>query len=457
MCYTTSVIMIRGLCYLSTNVRVIALNILLKIFSFDAFSNILLNQELKNSDLPNNDKAFFVRLVYGVVEKKLTLDHIIAKFSKTKLKKISPDILMILRIGTYQIFFMDGVKDFAAVNETVNLVKAVHKYKTRAFVNGILRNMIRQKDTVTLDTDEAKYSCPAELINFFKRSYGDTNTEKFLNTLDAPSHVDIRVNTLLTTVTELKNKLQSSYDIEVYDHPFLKNALRLKKIHSLETMKEFQEGLFHVQGISSQFACSVLDPQENEIVFDMCSAPGGKAFTIAQMMKDTGEVFAFDIYEHKIGLIKSGADRLHIHSIEASVHDGTKALDHPILADRILCDVPCSGLGVIKKKPEIRYRDIGVLKEFPELQYQILTQAAKHLKQNGIIVYSTCTLNPEENGKIIAKFLSAHKDFKGIEVKRGDIQHAIDEPENQLTIIPGVNTNDTDGFFIAKLQKLGEK
>lgn len=440
---------------MSMNVRLIALNVLLKIFSNDAFSNILLNQELKKSDLPSNDKAFLVRLVYGVVEKKLTLDHIIAKFSKIRLKKISPDILMILRIGTYQIFFMDGVKNFAAVNETVDLVKAVHKYKTRAFVNGILRSVIRQKDAVTFDTDEARYSCPIELINFLKKSYGDTNIEKFLHTLDTESYIDIRVNTLLTTVEKLKDKLQSSYNIKVYDHPFLENALRINKVHSLEKIKEFQEGLFHVQGISSQLVCSVLDPKKNEIIFDICAAPGGKAFTIAQMMKDKGRVFAFDIYEHRINLIKSGANRLHIHSIDVSMHDGIESFDQSILADRILCDVPCSGLGVIKKKPEIRYRDIDVLKEFPKLQYQILTQAAKYLKSNGIIVYSTCTLNPEENGKMISRFLSEHKDFKGIKVNCNDIQRAIDEPENQLTIIPGVNTNDTDGFFIAKLKKLG--
>lgn len=435
------------------NPRIIALNILLKIFQDGAYSNIALDRELRQCNLTEPNKAFTSRLVYGVLEKKITLDYIIRKYSNIRLKKISPDILIILYIGVYQIYFMDKVQDFASVNETVNLVNAVHKYKTKAFVNGILRNVVRNRENLKFDTDEVKYSCPQWIIDHVQKSYGNNATKMFLNSLNITPELTIRINTLKTDETKLITSLNEK-GIATEKIPNL-DALGLKRTHSLENLSEFKEGLFHVQGISSQVCCSILDPKPGDTVVDVCAAPGGKTFTIAEIMKNQGKIFAHDLYPHKVNLINTGANRLGITIIDASTIDATKGVDSEEVADKVLCDVPCSGLGIIRHKPEIRYKEKDCINILCDTQLAILQSASKLLKPGGILIYSTCTLNKAENDNIIKKFLKANKNFIPIKITPPPtITRIIDEPLYQLTFIPNANTSGCDGFFIAKLQKI---
>ncbi len=433
------------------NAREVALKCLLRVNSDGAYSNIVLNDILKKSKLKPLDKNFATTLFYGVLERKLTLDYIIKQYSKVKFNNITKDILEILRIGIYQLLFMNKVPQSASVNESVKLVK---KKSAKGFVNGILRSFIRDgcelkyQGSNNIEELSIKYSCPKDIINLWINAYGKDKTIEILKSLFGRPELIARVNNLKIDINDLK-KIFIKENIKVSDVNEVKNALLLENTGTIEELDSFKKGYFHIQDLSSQICCICLSPKKGEKVMDVCAAPGGKTFNLAETMENNGQILAFDLYDEKVKLIRQGANRLGINIINVDKRDSFKAGEKYFnFADKVLCDVPCSGLGIIRRKPEIRYKKISDICDLPSLQYRILEQSSKYLKKSGVLVYSTCTLNPYENGKVADKFLMNHKEFKPYDINLPSfITRNTFEPSNQLTLFPGNYGND--GFFIA--------
>lgn len=420
--------------------RFLAYKILLKIERDKAYSNITVDAVLKNNDVVS--APFVCQLVYGVIERKITLDYILSQYLTQPLKKLNPQVLTILRMGVYQIKFLDKVPDSAAVNESVKLVKKIKCAFASGLVNSVLRKVSASEVSYPETDNKAfdlsiKYSCPIELVKHYADDYGFEDTEKFLKDSLGNAPIFLRVNTLKTTTDKLIDILASE-NVSATKCDDLENAVMLTNGGAVFKTKAYKDGLFHVQDKASQICISKLDPKPDEVVFDMCASPGGKTFTIAEIMNNKGKVYSFDLYEHRVKLIADGAKRLGIDIVDAKTEDSAEFNSKMPKADRILCDVPCSGLGVIRRKPEIRYKDLGFVDNLCELQYNILNCSAKYLRNNGIIVYSTCSLNKKENEDICNKFLSEHDDFIKI--------------DDYITLWP--HKNGTDGFFIAKLKKV---
>ncbi len=420
--------------------RFLAYKILLKIERDKAYSNITVDSVLKNNDVVS--APFVCQLVYGVIERKITLDYILSQYLTQPLKKLNPQVLTILRMGVYQIKFLDKVPDSAAVNESVKLVKKVKCAFASGLVNSVLRKVSASEVSYPETDNKAfdlsiKYSCPIELVKHYADDYGFEDTEKFLKDSLGNAPIFLRVNTLKTTTDKLIDILASE-NVSATKCDDLENAVILTNGGAVFKTKAYKDGLFHVQDKASQICISKLDPKPDEVVFDMCASPGGKTFTIAEIMNNKGKVYSFDLYEHRVKLIADGAKRLGINIVDAKTGDSAEFNAKLPRADRILCDVPCSGLGVIRRKPEIRYKDLGFVDNLCELQYNILNCSAKYLKNNGVIIYSTCSLNKKENEDICNKFLAEHDDFVKV--------------DDYITLWP--HKNGTDGFFIAKLKKV---
>lgn len=438
------------------NSRYLAYKALLKIENESSYSNLTLDSLLKSSDLDAKNSALAAALFYGVLERKLSLDYIISKFSSIRLKKIETKTLIILRMGVFQLVFMDKIPESAAVNESVKLCKKEKLYHSSGFVNALLRNVARSENRFPLpDKNDLlkylsiKYSCPENIIKIWTNDYSSETALKILESLSGRPPVYAKVNSLLTSRDELIEKLNGEGANAV---PCISDtAVEMKYSGSVSDLQCFKQGLFHIQDLSSQICCEILSPEPGETVSDVCSSPGGKAFNIAERMGGTGCVYCFDIHQHKIDLIKHGAKRLGLKNIAAAQRDALS--DKPLpMSDKILCDVPCSGLGIIRRKPEIRYKtDLG-LETLPEIQYNILDNSAKYIRSGGVLVYSTCTLHRAENGDVVERFLSSRSDFEPEPiVLPWGIERTIDEPDNQLTLFP--QTNCTDGFFISILKK----
>lgn len=440
------------------NARLVALKALLKVQYDDSYSNIVLDSMLNKSGLNKRDRSLATAIFYGVLERKIELDYIISLYSKTKIKKLSKDNLEILRMGVYQIKYMDKIPRPAVINESVKLAKVRRQFKSTGFINAVLRSVVgdldnieipKKKDDILLNLS-IKYSCPKWLIKHFIDSYSMQNAIKILDSMSGRPPLIVRVNTLKNTTDDLMQILKSEGINS--ERTVLKDALEIDSINSISETKAFKEGRFHVQDLASQICCEILNPEEGQSVIDVCAAPGGKTFNIAQRLKNKGRIFAFDVYKSKVNLIKNGAERLGIEIVNASVRDASLQEDDIPLADRVLCDVPCSGLGIIRRKPEIRYKDKEILDSLTRRQYLILCNSERFTKENGILVYSTCTLNPLENTYIANKFLKEYNNYVPYEINLPNgIKRGINEPENQLTLLPGLN--NTDGFFIAAFKK----
>ena len=437
------------------DVRYIAYKVLYRVLYEDAYSAIAINNAVRDEKLSGVDVSFMSALVYGVLERKLTLEYIIRRYSSIRIKKIEKKTLVVLHLGVYQLIYMDKVPDSAAVNESVKLCKRLGLHKSAGFVNAILRNMIRADKAYELPdkSDTVKYlsvvySCPENLVTEFISDYGIELTETILKGFIGRPPVTVRVNTLKTDKQTLVRRLKDQ-GIEVEEVPFLDNTLKLSNTGSLEKIPQFASGQFFVEDAASQLCAEILGAKPGENIADVCAAPGGKSFYSAIRMCNTGKVCSYDVHEHKLRLIESAAKKLGIDIIETAVRDASSSADLP-KCDRILCDVPCSGLGILRRKPEIRYKTDTNIDILTKLQYSILCMSAANLPTDGVLVYSTCTLRKAENHDIIKRFLSEHADFTAEPIKLPDgIEHRIDEPDNCLTLLPGVY--DTDGFFIAKL------
>ena len=441
-----------------SNPRNIALNILLKIEQDNAYSNIALNNAIKENKLSGLDSSFVSALVYGVLERKITLDYIIRQYSKIPLRKIEIKTKNILRLGILQLLFMDKIPESAAVNESVNLAKKHKLQKSSGFINGILRSITRAEEKYKLPDKSdkimyysVKYSAPQELVMLWINSYGELNAENLLESLSGRPKICARVNILKTDKESLTAELARE-NVIAGEIPFLENAITLSTTGSIERLSAYKAGKFHIQDASSQLCVDFLSPKPREVMLDICSAPGGKSFTAAQYMGDRGKIFSCDLYDHKLKLIERGAKRLGIKSIVTLKRDGASS-DIPLpLADKILCDVPCSGMGILSRKPEIRYKVDLITEDLPDLQYKILCQSAQYLANGGRLVYSTCTLNPAENNENARRFLKEHPDFYGVSLKLPDsVSRAFEENDYELTLMP--HTAGTDGFYIAVFGK----
>jgi 16S rRNA (cytosine967-C5)-methyltransferase len=443
------------------NVRFVVLKALIKVEKEGGYSNIVIDKAITGNNLDARDSSFASKLFYGVIEQRITLDYIIGKYSKINLSKISHDILQTLRMGIYQLIYMDKIPQFAVLNESVKLTIKCKKVSAKGFVNAVLREFLRNeckfelpdKDKYFLDYLEVKYSCPKWLVKLWINDYGEKTAIDILNSLGTDSKLTIRVNTLKTDVKSIIKDFKSK-GIKSKESDVLKGAVEVENIGRIEKNEQYAKVEFHVQDISSMICCDILNAKSGETIYDICAAPGGKSFTIAQNMQNKGKIYSFDVHEHKINLIKKGAVRLGIDIINASKNDATNKFGINFKpADKVLCDVPCSGLGVINNKPEIRYNSGIKLDNLANLQYIILSNCAALVKRGGMLIYSTCTLNKLENNYNADKFLSEHHEFKGLEIDKSKYGvKTIKEPKNQMTILPSFKS---DGFFIAAFVKCG--
>jgi len=428
-----------------TDPRYLAVKLLDKTFDSGSYSNLQLDSGLKNSDLDDRGKKLCSAIYYGVIERRLTLDHIIGGLSSRPIAKLDSIVLNILRCGIYQIMYMDSVPDNAAVNESVALAKKFRKTSASGMVNAVLRNFIRGGKELNLpkkstDAVSVKYSAPAELVKSLTDDYGAEQAEKFLaNSLEKPVTF-MRVNALLCNEKEFLAALGGIKAEKLRENCYMAES------GDVTASEAFKNGFFHVQGLASQLCCETLAPTENDRVLDICAAPGGKTFTMAELMGGKGEIYAFDLHEKRAELIRKGAERLKLTNIKAAAGDA--AVFNPELPKftKILCDVPCSGLGVIGSKPEIKYKNISDFAGLPDIQYKIVCNALNYLEEDGILVYSTCTVRKAENEEVCERLLSEHPELEAVQ-----LPDMLGEKFGTMaTLMP---PKFGSGFFIAKFRK----
>ena len=434
--------------------RQLVLKILIKMHKNNAYSNILLDDALSKSSLTPQDKKFASALFYGVIEREITLDKIINKYSNRRADKLSVEVRVILQMGLYQLLYLDSVPESAAVNESVNLAKGNKNTAIAGFINALLRSFIRDgkqlpKGKTKLESLALEYSAPEWLIEKWLADYGEVATKTILRTSLGRAPITIRVNSVKTSADEVINSLEEN-DVIAEKCDITDNCIEVHNTSAIEKLSSYKDGYFHVQDISSQLCAKALGAKSGDIVLDVCSAPGGKAFTIAEIMGNKGEIYAFDLHEKRAQLIWNGAKRLGLDIIKAGTNNAKVYNEKIKMADKILCDVPCSGLGVIRRKPEIKFKNPDDFNNLPAIQYEILCTSWKYLKKGGELIYSTCTLSKAENDEVVDKFISEHSDCE----KSILLEH-LGGPfgDYKATILP--DFCNSDGFFIAKLKKGG--
>ena len=438
-------------------VREVALKTLYKIDKEDAYSNIALDETIKENrnTLDDRDTGFISEIVYGVTSWKLTIDEIIKKYSKLKLKKISPWILNILRMGIYQIVFLDKVPKSAAVNESVNLAKRYGHKGSSNFVNAVLRKVVKKDYEAFFEIENPieriskTTSMPVWIIEELLKENDIEKVEEICKASNIKPKVAIRMNHLKTNKQELENLLKER-NIPFHDGKF-EDFLILEKAKNIEHLDLFKKGYFTIQDEGAGLIAKIVNPKPNEVILDACSSPGGKTTYMAELMEDKGEILAWDLHPHRVKLVEENAKRLGIHIIKTECQDAMIFKEeYKEKFDKILLDVPCLGIGVLKRKPDIKWkRKPEDIEEITQIQQNILETCSKYLKQEGEMVYSTCSIFREENDKIIEKFLENNQNFAYLEIKMSKIENKIENMHK----IKLYQNNETDGFFICKLQK----
>lgn len=438
--------------------RQAAVQALLQIEQSGGYSNIVLEERLSHTDLSAADRGLLTRLVYGVVERRLTLDYCLNRVSSTPVKQMDPTVREALRVGAYQLLYMSRIPPYAVVDEAVRQVPP----RLRGFVNGVLRGIQRQGQALLAglpDTDkglEQRYSCPRVWIRSWRDAYGSGMTLRMLEMLNEAPPVYIRICTQKISPAAFRTQLDKA-GIVYTAVPGLPAALQLENGRTQLTLPESVRKKFYFQDLASQWCCRALDAHPGEWVADVCAAPGGKSFTVAQDMQNTGRVVAGDLYPQKCMVIRRRAAALGLTAVEALQRDATADPPSEWLGrfDRVLCDAPCSGLGVIRRKPEIRYRKPESFDDLPDVQLRILRQAAKLVRPGGVLQYSTCTLRPEENQQVADAFLAVEPDFVPRMLPLTECFAAAGlPPSHQFTFLPPVQ--NTDGFYIASFSKKPE-
>ncbi|MBS7129668.1 MULTISPECIES: 16S rRNA (cytosine(967)-C(5))-methyltransferase RsmB [Clostridium] len=437
------------------NCRKVAINILERIINEGAYSNIILSNELNNSDLSDKDKALVTEIVYGTLRRLKTIDTIIASFVKD-ISIMDKKILNILRVAVYQMNYLDKVPSYAACNEAVEEAKEISD-KDSKLVNGILRNFVKKEGKFDIvfrnKIDEIAFDLSFEpwMVRMFIKQYGEHEALEILEGLNNTPKMTVRVNSIKGDYEDVYEELEEAgYNIE--EGCICPEAISIKGGKGIENNQAFVDGKITVQDESAMLISPLLDLEEGMKVLDLCCAPGGKTTHIGELLNNTGEVLGFDLHENKLELVKENYERLGITNIKLAQMDATK-LDAKLVsyADRVLLDVPCSGIGIIRKKPEIKWtKKRKDLKEIVEVQREILENAWEYLKTGGVMVYSTCTLNKEENEENIKWFLSKHKDATIEKVFIGKGANLCYDQMGTLTILPN---EYMDGFFVAKIKK----
>lgn len=427
-----------------------AIKVLLRIERESAYSNLAIDSELKVTDMSKADRALFSALVMGVLERKITLDYNLSLYLSKDIKKLKPEVLVILRVGAYQILFAQRIPDSAAVNESVKAARKFGCSYAAGLINAVLRRISENglklpEDDSSLQSVSVRYSVPEDLASLLIESLSFEGACEFLESASDIPNTVIRVNTLKTNTDSLIKILENE-GARAHSHRLDENALTVEIEGGIAKLQSFADGLYHVQDISSQLCVKALNPKPRDIVLDMCSSPGGKSFTAAQRMNGQGEIYSFDLTENRLSLIKNGAKRLGIENIRCIQNDASRYNANIPLSPRVLCDVPCSGIGVIGKKPEIRYKTVSEFKELYSLQYDILKTSSLYVEDKGTLIYSTCTVNPAENREISLRFLQENPDFSSVKVLP-EIERSTDDGDF-LTLLPHVN--NCDGFFISK-------
>ncbi len=418
------------------------------------YSNLEIDAAIRRYKLEGAERGLYTALTYGVIERRITLDYIIGKLSSKPIASLDAEVMTLLRLGLYQLIWLDRIPARAAVNETVNLAKK-HAPRAGSFINAVLRNFLREmgKDKLPYpDKSEllrylsVRYSCGEDVISILSESFDDL--EKLLAAFERHPDVTLRVNTLKITREEMLDKL-SELGVQAEPCKYSPFGIRLTSgTVSREISELIGNGFVYIQDEASQLAVYFADPKPDSSVIDTCACPGGKSFSAAILMKDRGSVKSYDLHKNKLSLVDSGAKRLGISIISTAEKNGSRR-DEALIetADTVICDVPCSGLGVIAKKPEIRYKTRAEIERLPEIQYAILSTAAEYVKHGGVLCYSTCTLNRAENEAVAKRFIENHADFTAEDFSLGDIA----SDDGMLTLLPHIH--GTDGFFIAKFRK----
>lgn len=417
-----------------------------------AWSNSVLKDYIRRDRLDARDGALATRMCYGVLQNRQKLDFYLKQLFEGKLKNLHPILRDILHMGLYQMLEMDRIPESAAVNECVNLAKKYCKNpKAGSLVNGVLRSAIRRAGELERPSSYCDlYSHPEDLINLLKQNLPKGTLEGMLKADNAAPPTVVQVNTLRASAEAVREQLESEH-VSAESHPWMPDCLVLSGTGNLERLPSFRQGLYYVQDPAAKLSvlCAGL-PGEGCRVLDCCAAPGGKSFAAAIAMEGRGEIVACDIHEHKLALIEGGAARLGIEGISARVQDACRPVDAWRAGfDAVIADVPCSGLGIIRKKPDIRYKDLAQMEALPPLQLEILENQSTYLKPGGTLLYSTCTVLKRENEDVVHSFLDQHPEFYLEPLPLPD-----GFPKNEtgmLTLIPG--QFDTDGFFIARMRK----
>lgn len=430
-------------------------------FKNGRFVNLELDSAIKKYGFEGVDKSFFTALLYGTCERIITIDYVLSQFSKTPIEKIEPMMLANLRVAIYQIFYMDRVPDSAACNEAVEICKALCPHSFAGFLNAVLRSIIRSKEQVSeqinslkgLKGISVKYSVPLDIVKLFAKDYGQEGAQKICRAFcENPPYLSIHVNTLKISPARLKDALGSVASID----RLAKEGIRIKGTIPPKDLCGFDDGLFFVQDTASVKCAELLMPDDvkdtvkegdTPFIIDVCACPGGKSFSAALNFKNKANILSMDLHQNRLSLIESSAKRLGITCITTRCNNAKEPIaEYFGKADAVICDVPCSGLGVIAKKADIKYKDVSDIQRLPELQYDILCKSSNYLKDGGVLVYSTCTLVKQENEEIIRRFLAEHNDFTLVPFEIGNMT-----TEGAVTLRPDIH--GTDGFFMAKLKK----
>lgn len=441
--------------------RKVALDALLEVEKMAGYSNKVLNRMLTESQLEAADRRLTTKLTYGVLENKNLLDHIIRQYINFRINKLEPSIRNILRMAVYQIVFMENIPDSAAVNEAVKLAKS-YKNRYSGFVNGVLRTFLRKEKAYKLPNKNKDllnylsvvYSHPTWIVEKWLNRYGADFTEALLKSNNETPELCGRVNTMKTNREAVLHKLEfEGFLVEPGELPDA-FTVKTENAGSLAESETFKSGLITIQDIAAQAVGYVASPKPGQFVIDMCAAPGGKSTHLATIMNDEGTVLSWDIYDHKIEKIVENATRLGLGSIKPTQKDALE-IDEDLIekADVVLLDAPCSGLGIIRRKPEIKFNKVeDDILDLSDIQEEMLDVGAKYLKTGGHLIYSTCTIEPEENEIQIKKFLEKHPNFEVVGISSEVLPESwLADADGYLTLYPHVH--GTDGFFICKMVK----
>lgn len=437
-----------------TDCRELILDILLEILEKGSYSHLVLRQALdKYQYLDKPDRAFITRVTEGTLEYLITIDAILERCSTVRVRKMKPLIRTLLRMSVYQIFWMDRVPDRAVCDEAVKLAEKRRFQGLKGFVNGLLRAVIRQKDSFVFDDWSIRYSMPQWLIDHWRQTWPDAAVEGMLKAFLEDIPTTVRCNLTRKSRPEIIASLQGQ-GVTVCPSPLSKQALLLTAYDYLESLEAFREGWIQVQDVSSGFVGTIADPRPGDRILDVCGAPGGKGLHAADLLKGSGMVTVRDLTEEKVRLIKENITRSGFTNIEAQVWDALSFDESwEAQADIVLADLPCSGLGIIGKKPDIKYQmSLEKMQELAALQRDILTVVTRYVKPGGMLVYSTCTINPAENEEQAA-WLTGNFPFLPVDIS-GRLGPAVQEAgmkEGYLQLLPG--RYPCDGFFIAAFRK----